>query len=923
TELRSIEMPYVTTIGTSALESCTNLEYIYAPACSRIDAAGLRHCSSLSGEYYLTDKMRLISAEAFEGTNVTTFVLHPDNVNFYTDGLGVYSAYELVAFAPGNVGISYEIKEKVEIAGVESDITAIGKYALAKVKLNSLTIPSTIKSMGVGALYYAEINIVDYNAESVDYSSYGSTTEKPFYYAQINTLHIGESVKSVPQYLFRYSKPNQLVINSEKTTFEAYSLYGSKAVVTLILNFEETATPDYFSQLTGAKLFQIGTPTYILAKSEIADITSISNLSSFTYSSVYEDYFLYEKTATEYAVTATCDESGYVVPGASAGIKKYKSGYTSDTYKFTPALGYKIESIIVDGVALTESELKTAISSGYKFKDLSANHTIHATFAPKVKYNIEATAEGNGVIRLMKGSFIEDESATFAIKPALGYHIESLLIDGVEVPATEDYTFAKLNGNHTIKAIFEANDNSVYIVKHWQQALDENGAVAIDGKYYTLVEEEVKTGKTDTETNAVAKEYVGFTAQAFDQTMITGKYVNVDIYYNRNEYSVVLNFGDELISATGDGTYLFGQTVEISAELQDDYEWIQWLSADESILANSADMNFSFAMPACDVVLTADADYVDYAYLSVKTLALEREMTMVFYVDADALAGRENISLEVKKPIYADGNGEIIREDVVVITEYTNAVIAGKNMYRFIYGEINAKEYGIEVTATLIADGRVKDMNTFSVREYAYNQLAKTTNAKFRRLLVDLLNYGAASQVYFNYNTNDLVNADLTEEQKAYATAEMPEVEAKAEKIEGADGLVEIQGVSLALMKTIDSKVVFDLNCDVNDVFAIVYCYSISGKESVMIVDGSQFTKVAGGDNKYQYVFSEYGATQMKDTFTIKFYSKSSGEKIGDSYTYNIHSYFATVLDKVTNEKFLALVDAMVKYGASAEAYFG
>ena len=232
------------------------------------------------------------------------------------------------------------------------------------------------------------------------------------------------------------------------------------------------------------------------------------------------------------------------------------------------------------------------------------------------------------------------------------------------------------------------------------------------------------------QTNAVAKDYIGFTTQEFNQVEITGGYVNVDIYYNRNEYSVVLNFGEELISATGDGTYLYGETVKISAELQDDYEWIQWLSADESILANSADMNFSFAMPAGDVVLTADADYVDYAYLSVKTLALEREMTMVFYVDADALAGKENISLEVKKPIYADGNGEVVREEVDVVTEYTSANVLGKNMYRFVYGNLNAKEYGIEVTATLIADGRVKDVDTFSVREYAYGQLSKTTNAK-------------------------------------------------------------------------------------------------------------------------------------------------------------------------------------------------
>lgn len=57
----------------------------------------------------------------------------------------------------------------------------------------------------------------------------------------------------------------------------------------------------------------------------------------------------------------------------------------------------------------------------------------------------------------------------------------------------------------------------------------------------------------------------------------------------------------------------------------------------------------------------------------------------------------------------------------------------------------------------------------YSVKQYAYNKLkADTTDDKFKTMLVDMLNYGAAAQEYWGYNPKNLVNAELTDEQKAY-----------------------------------------------------------------------------------------------------------------------------------------------------------
>ena len=57
----------------------------------------------------------------------------------------------------------------------------------------------------------------------------------------------------------------------------------------------------------------------------------------------------------------------------------------------------------------------------------------------------------------------------------------------------------------------------------------------------------------------------------------------------------------------------------------------------------------------------------------------------------------------------------------------------------------------------------------YSPYSYAYSLLSKsTTTQDMKNLIVAMLNYGAAAQVYFNYNTANPVNASLTAEQKAF-----------------------------------------------------------------------------------------------------------------------------------------------------------
>ena len=90
-----------------------------------------------------------------------------------------------------------------------------------------------------------------------------------------------------------------------------------------------------------------------------------------------------------------------------------------------------------------------------------------------------------------------------------------------------------------------------------------------------------------------------------------------------------------------------------------------------------------------------------------------------------------------------------------------------------IYTDITAKEMGVRYAASFhgfAADGSETYSNTVTntVRDYVIEELLKTDNDDAtRRLAADLLNYGAAAQVYFNFDAENLVNANLSAEAQA------------------------------------------------------------------------------------------------------------------------------------------------------------
>lgn len=317
---------------------------------------------------------------------------------------------------------------------------------------------------------------------------------------------------------------------------------------------------------------------------------------------------------------------------------------------------------------------------------------------------------------------------------------------------------------------------------------------------------------------------------------------------------------------------------------------------------------------------TASLDLVNFKTKAI-SLSLESDLTMNFKVPKYFERWFENLYIEFtqnnKKVIVTDFNGD-------------------EKYYVFPYRNISPQSMNDTVTATvygtrngILYHGESVD---FSVAQYVYGMLERDNeNVKLRTLLVDLLNYGAAAQTYQNYKTNNLVNADLTDEQKCWASTDKLNLVNVTDKnyntVENASVTWKSVGLNLsngiALRYTFNTKTIdgiqFRLICE--------------GSEELVSFDG--ITPVDNGDGTYTYkngfVLTDNGngtyilvldglyADMMQKEIYIT--AMRGDTPVSNTIRYSIESYAKQVQDKMSDSKLRKLTDAMMRYGISAANY--
>ncbi len=119
---------------------------------------------------------------------------------------------------------------------------------------------------------------------------------------------------------------------------------------------------------------------------------------------------------------------------------------------------------------------------------------------------------------------------------------------------------------------------------------------------------------------------------------------------------------------------------------------------------------------------------------------------------------------------YADGRADV----TVEIPQEAWKVFSG-NLYYFAFEGVAAKEMcdSLSVAVFNAYGTQITEPYTDTIQAYAMRMLEMDetlANEELRTLYVDMLIYGAAAQVQFGYGTEQLADAMLSQEQRAYAT---------------------------------------------------------------------------------------------------------------------------------------------------------
>ena len=147
-----------------------------------------------------------------------------------------------------------------------------------------------------------------------------------------------------------------------------------------------------------------------------------------------------------YTITASAGANGSISPlGATAVVQGYDK-----TYTITANAGYVVSSVLVDGVSV-------GATTSYTFANVSANHTISATFVTLPPQTITASAGANGAISPNGPvSVPAGTDQTFLMQPGSGYAVSNVVVDGVSLGEVYSYTFPFVVAPHTISVTFRA-----------------------------------------------------------------------------------------------------------------------------------------------------------------------------------------------------------------------------------------------------------------------------------------------------------------------------------------------------------------------------------------------------------------------------------------------------------------------------------
>ncbi|MCR4671238.1 MAG: hypothetical protein K5643_08610 [Saccharofermentans sp.] len=299
---------------------------------------------------------------------------------------------------------------------------------------------------------------------------------------------------------------------------------------------------------------------------------------------------------------------------------------------------------------------------------------------------------------------------------------------------------------------------------------------------------------------------------------------------------------------------------------------------------------------------------------------------------------QEDFDMIFNCKIYTSGNFSNVRLKVDFggkTTEIKQADFADPStgVYRFIFRGVSAAEMTDVAKAKLCAnigntayESKTKET---SVRSYAMDLLNYYSKLSYKKVenqrkaickaLVDMLNYGAAAQVYFGKNKDDLANKNLTSAQKNMASSLSFTPSSRLKKTELSDTKASVEKIALSFENPVDLILYakFD-SAPSSNVKAQVSYTEDKGSTKTLTVASSAF-EYNKAEGLYRIEFKDIPSRYLRTDLSIVL--KDGNTAISSKITYSCESYVKAILDGKYDDNVKDLVKKMLVYGDSAKAY--
>ena len=363
-----------------------------------------------------------------------------------------------------------------------------------------------------------------------------------------------------------------------------------------------------------------------------------------------------------------------------------------------------------------------------------------------------------------------------------------------------------------------------------------------------------------------------------------------------------------------DFTTQFDVTVEEKQQPEHTHNWSNWKYNNDAVYNSSSDYTDgtqSRTCSECGEIETKNAPNTALLRRRGNALSLESNITLATYITKDVVDYYDEVYAEFTR----NGKTEKVYSSDKTLTSGSTVY------YVFDYAGISPQALGddIDITFYGIKDGIVYNGNSYkySATDYIKSTLNKpTSSAKLKTLLVDLVYYGEACQIYQNYKTDNLLTDILTYEQKALrSTGDLNLTNIKNASYATCENRLVKFGTALRLSNSVEMAIPLNMTGVTLDELSIQVKIGTRTLTYSYTENPENFEK--GKDGYWYFYFDGVYANQMSDEVFITAYK--GNEQVSYTLKYSVESYASTV----TDAKLKAVTDAMMRYGNSAKAYAG